>query len=259
MLVYMTLGLCGVLAALLVRRHDLYDREPVPLMALATLLGAGGMWLAGQVQIEVMARAGPSRHALFALMAGTTEEAAKVSCVVVIGLACARWFKDPMDGVVYGSLAGLGAALEESVAILMTRGGDIALPSQELVRLCGHLVMGGIGGAGVGVWLSGRGDPGSGWRRALAGAVATFALAVWVHVLWDMIAIPAQAAGRVTRWQSAGIVLLMLAGFVAYAGCVAWCGRLSRRKFGGCETRMGWPLSVLVSRRAARVSAGHTP
>ena len=50
MILYSTLGLCALAAAVLVYRHDLYDREPLPLLGLTVALGAGAIGLAGRAE-----------------------------------------------------------------------------------------------------------------------------------------------------------------------------------------------------------------
>lgn len=74
--------------------------------------------------------------------------------LVVIGLATLvpRQFNDPMDGIIYGSLIGVGMAIDESVFFLGL-GADPAapLPPAEIIRVTGHLVMGGITGFAIGM------------------------------------------------------------------------------------------------------------
>src|SRR5690606_3183208 len=84
--------------------------------------------------------------------AAVTEELAKLAVVWAIALLWRRQFNDPMDGLIYGSFAGLGCAIEESVGLHGWPTGAALLPLQEPIRLLGHLVMGGIGGFAVGLW-----------------------------------------------------------------------------------------------------------
>ena len=131
-------------------------------------------------------------------------------------------FDDPMDGIIYGSIVGLGMAAEESLHFLQGRSAaELFLFPQEVVRLLGHLVMGGIAGFGVGMGRMGA----PGWRRAL---VLSFSAAVALHFSWDWVALA--AADRTT--MSKGLALLaaaiLLAGIGIYGMLVISGSRLSR-------------------------------
>src|SRR5262245_58061273 len=120
-LLYAMLFVCGVLFVWLVRRHDLAPREPWLVLAAAAILGAVAMWTAGQVQLQIIPRwhrwnGGNLSTVQFATIAGVTEEVAKAVVVVVIFLLFRRSFNESVDGIIYGSIVGLGAAVEESVA-----------------------------------------------------------------------------------------------------------------------------------------------
>ena len=120
-------------------------------------------------------------------MASLEEEALKLLVVVLFAVFARRIFNDPMDGIIYGSLAGLGAALEEGVAVLR-RGPPAGRPSpEELVRLCGHLVFGGLGGFGVG--RARLRQPGWPWAVALG-----FGAAVSLHFGWDVLALRSESS-----------------------------------------------------------------
>lgn len=226
MLLYGGLALCALAVGAMVYRYDLYDREPWWLLALSVLLGMGAMYLAGRAQVFWLERGGVEAlldHQYIALLAGTHEELGKLLVVLLIALVFRRWFNDPMDGLIYGSFAGLGAAIDESLAVVSNLEPGSALPAQEPVRLLGHLIMGGIGGAGLGfmrarVWW---------WWIA---ASATFLLATLIHYLWDVIAVPANDEGVMTRVRTWQAIALMLFGLVIYGGCViigsAWSRRL---------------------------------
>lgn len=232
MILYLTLALCAIGMGYQAYRYDLYDREPLRAVLVAIALGMLMMWVAGRVQVGVMTALGPyaagSWNTVMAAVAGLTEEAAKLSVVVFIALVSRRWFNDPMDGIVYGSFAGLGAAIEESISLLGFPGPSEYLPAQEPVRLMGHLVMGGIGGFGVGfLRFSPR------WPLLLIGG---FAFAALIHALWDVIAFDAGDRGRMAPWHIAGSVIIMAAGFVAYRWMVLKAGGRSRDVFAAAST-----------------------
>jgi RsiW-degrading membrane proteinase PrsW (M82 family) len=139
-----------------------------------------------------------------------------------------RHFNDPLDGLIYGSFAGLGAAIEESITVLGFADGPILLPGQEPVRLAGHLIMGGIGGFGLG--MRPLAD-----RRWHLWALATLAAAALLHTLWDVVAFHAHdhadLHARASPWHTAAGVLLMLAGMVVFRWLVRRGAALSRRVF----------------------------
>ena len=116
MALYVALGLCALLAALLVYRYDLYEREPWYMVALAIVLGAAGMRLVGTV--ELVSLGFVDTQVAVAALAALHEEAARLAIVIAIAFVFPRQFNDPMDGIVYGSMVGLGMALEESFFLL---------------------------------------------------------------------------------------------------------------------------------------------
>jgi RsiW-degrading membrane proteinase PrsW (M82 family) len=232
-ILYVTFAACAAGAALLVYRYDLYDREPWPLVALSVGLGAGGMACAGWLEAVTFRRFDVGSLAALAFLAAGYEETLKLLAVIALALFF-RSFNDPMDGLIYGSMAGLGAALEEGIAVLRAApAGGWLLPPEELVRLCGHLVMGGIGGFGVGclVYRDGR------WPRAMA---ASFLSAVLLHFGWDLAALRAEAGGGPAGGDALLSASLMLAGFILYGRLVRLGSLWSQQVFApGAPVRLG--------------------
>jgi RsiW-degrading membrane proteinase PrsW (M82 family) len=231
MLLYAMLALCALLASYMVYRYDLHDREPWYMLLAAAVLGALTMYGAGSLQVVLMSAAGSTVAAnwnvLMATAAGVTEEFAKLAVVLAVATLLPRTFNDPMDGIIYGSFAGLGAALEESASLMgfavRTWG---FLPAQEPVRLLGHLVMGGIGAFAVGMIRPARRP------RWLVAFVVTFGCAVALHVFWDVVAFSASDKGRMLLWHKTAAVSLMLGGLAIYWRLVAAAERMSRQWFG---------------------------
>lgn len=231
MLLYGMLALCALLASYMVYRYDLHDREPWYMLLAAMVLGAITMYGAGALQIVFMSAGGSTVaanwNAWMAVAAGTTEEFAKLGVVLTIAALLPRTFNDPMDGIIYGSFAGLGAALEESTSLMgVTVRMWQFLPAQEPVRLLGHLVMGGIGGFAVGMNRPARRP------RWLLAFVLTFGCAVALHVFWDVVAFSAKDKGRMLAWHKTAAVSLMLGGLAIYWRLVAAAERMSREWFG---------------------------
>lgn len=236
LLIYSALLLCGGLIAWTVLRYDLYDREPWYTLLLALVCGGAAMYVAGRVQALAIHRLADARpefmavarnsNAACALLAGVTEEIAKLCGVGAVLLLFRKHFNDPLDGIIYGSMAGLGAAIEESIFVMGA--GPDTLPGQEPVRLAGHLVMGGIGGFGLGALPMGRKH----WPLIV---LASLAGAMLLHTTWDLIAFEAADQARGARRQSplltAASLGAMGAGLFAYRLLVMRASRFSRSMF----------------------------
>ncbi|HJS75254.1 MAG TPA: PrsW family glutamic-type intramembrane protease [Vicinamibacteria bacterium] len=225
MSLYLAVSVCAVLAAILVYRYDLYNREPWYLIALAGGLGIAVMravagaehWALGFVE------ANPAEAAVASLL----EEAARLAAVVALALAFPKDFDDPMDGIIYGSIVGLGMAVEESFHFLRARSEvDPVLLPVELVRLCGHLVMGGIAAFGVRV----------GFRVLLL----SFAIALVLHFSWDWVALAAADRNGMSVGLTLVAAAIMLAGIGIYGALVVVGSGLSRAAFAPASVRSLW-------------------
>ncbi len=229
---YVAVCLSAFLAALLVYRYDLYNREPWYLIALAAGLGFATMRVVAETELWALGLV--ATDAAEAAVAAILEETTRLAAVVAIAFVFPGEFDDPMDGIIYGSIVGLGMAAEESLHFLQGRSAaELFLFPQEVVRLLGHLVMGGIAGFGVGMGRMGA----PGWRRAL---VLSFSAAVALHFSWDWVALA--AADRTT--MSKGLALLaaaiLLAGIGIYGMLVISGSRLSRQAFAPGSVRSLW-------------------
>ena len=245
-LVFFTaLALCALLTARLVYRYDLYEHEPVPLLGVAIALGAGAMRAAGLVESRSFALGLGTGPLGIAAVAGAAEELAKLLVVGAVSLLARREFDDPMDGVVYGSMAGLGAALEESIFYQRSAPAWYTLvPAAELVRLWAHVVLGGIVGFPLGFW---RASP----KRAALAALPGLALAAGLHFGWDAIvlSIPDGMAPS-ARLTLAGVAL-MIGSLVLYGRLVVVASAGSRQEFApqSALRLWGWPFDRLNARR----------
>jgi RsiW-degrading membrane proteinase PrsW (M82 family) len=125
-------------------------------------------------------------------------------------------------------------SVEESLDFLQAkRAADLLLFPVELVRLLGHLVMGGIAGFGVGM---GR-MKSAGWRRAL---VLSFSAAVALHFSWDWVALAATDGKTLPGALPALAAAIMLAGIGIYGGLVVLGSRLSQATFAPGSVRSLW-------------------
>lgn len=227
MLLYAAMLVCALVLGHAALRYDLYDREPWFMVVLAVVLGAAAMWAAGQIQILFLIdlRA-VEAHAILApaATAAVSEEIAKAAVVLTVALASRRFFNDPLDGLVYGALAGLGAAMLESSHALRSVAPGGGFPGQEPVRLAGHLVMGGIGGFGFGMARMRM----PGWPPAL---LACLGFAIALHFAWDVLAFQPVVHGAAALWRQAAAVALMLTGMVVFRALAARGGAWSREVF----------------------------
>lgn len=252
------MALCALLTARLVYRYDLYEHEPVHLLGVAVGLGAGAMWLAGEVESWILSRVQGLGALDIAAVAAVTEETLKILVVVAVALLARREFDDPMDGVVYGSMAGLGAALEESLFYAASSpSGGTWVPAGELVRLWAHVVLGGIAGFALGFW---RARP----RRAALATGVLLAVAIALHFSWDAIVLSGPEGFPPTLDQSLAGVGLMVGSLILYGRLVTLASARSRRQFAPHSRQglWGWPFGRLVrwwQGRAGRPASDASP
>lgn len=244
MALYVALGLCALLAGLLVYRYDLYEREPWYMVVLAVFLGAVSMRLVGALELVSLVLV--DSHVAVAALAALHEEAARLAVVIAIAVVFPRQFNDPMDGIVYGSMVGLGMALEESFYLLgLLESPDVLLLPVEAVRLLGHLVMAGIVGFAIGLARVRAPQ----WPSQLARCLV---VAFLLHFSWDWIALAASDAASLTTLQTIASIALMLFGIVFYGSLVVAGSRLSKKMFAPLSPVMlwGWPFTAFLARRA---------
>jgi RsiW-degrading membrane proteinase PrsW (M82 family) len=233
---YLSLAFCALGIGLAVTRYDLYVREPWYMLLGAVAMGAVAMLSAYGFEVAIIRAAGrmgrPIDLPTLAAVAGVTEELAKFMTVIVIAIFAKRHFGEPMDGLVYGSFVGLGAAIEESVWLLRQLPETAYLPPQEPVRLVGHLVMGGIGGFGLGLAAARS-------RWAAPAVVLTLGAAIILHTAWDIVAFQntGQKPAGITTWRGGLPVVLMLVGMITYRRLVHIGGRLMRAHLNVCDLR----------------------
>lgn len=223
-LLYTGLAGCSILAVALVMRYDLHRREPVHAIVASIAGGAlaMGMCMAAQ-NAYVRATGMELEHdsvLKWAILAGVAEESAKFLTVCALAFLLRGHFDEPIDGLIYGSMAGLGAAILESARIQGMPEHLTTLPREEPIRLLGHLVMGGIGGFGVGLVLR------VSWRY-LPIAALCLAAAIALHIAWDVVAyrmadqtLPGEAP---SFGYNAASIALMIGGFFFFRTLASIC------------------------------------
>ena len=240
--VYFSVMACAVLLAWMVYRYDLYDKEPWYLLVFALALGYAAFWGLGYVEDATNKRLGfyaSGNIAGQAAIAASHEEIAKLMCVALIALVFRRHFNDPMDGLIYGSFVALGMALEESIFYVRLSFAapmgetTLELAGREAVRLVLHILLGGLSGFGVGLFV--ERPRRRYWLPILAGWLA---VSMTIHFLWDWLCgIPAAKPTQPTAtmqeemFQRGVAVMLMLVAMAAFAYSVKFGSRLSRARF----------------------------
>jgi RsiW-degrading membrane proteinase PrsW (M82 family) len=246
LVLYLLIGACALGAAVLVWRHDLHDREPWWALLGTAVLGALLMPACGMLEDRlIFAATGTPGDAWIAFVASLVEESARALLVLAVALLAPRLFNDPMDGITYGSMAGVGMSLWETSFYL---GLDSALNSPygalELARLGAHIVLGGLVGFPFGMW-----------RTGVAGARVAFLLcaptAAAMHFIVDWEGLRVLGDPAAGPGATVVVCLVVLTGAVAYGAATAQAAEWSRRRFAPCsaKTIFGWPFTLFVKPR----------
>jgi len=180
------LGWAGLLLLL-----DRRAREPWAPLCAAFLWGAAAAALvAAEVNDALLATHGLGA-AVPKLFGPAVEELAKASALLVVLAVWPGELNDPLDGIVYGALAGLGFAATENLGyytVAALQGGapglTRALWLRGLLQGMNHAAFTATTGAAVG-WAYGTGA-----RRPARAAIVFvgLALAVLVHAVWNAVA-----------------------------------------------------------------------
>ena len=248
--IYVIVLLTASVLLLLIYRYDMYDREPWYMILLTVFLGGASAWSIGYVEDWLIVQAGGGATiAGQALIAAVCEEACKVAIILFVALAFRRYFNDPMDGIVYGALAGLGFALEESRFYLELAPHMIPAPTriqlfgQESIRLILHFLTGGLDGFGIGLI----------WAKVKQGRVILIGwlgASLGIHYLWDYACgLPQDSDGV---WQRSTAVLLMVFALILF-GIAVMVGNLwsatAHPNNGSVPPLVRWPFTLLLRPR----------
>lgn len=226
MVMYLVLTLGGLLFGAMVYRYDMHEREPWWMLVGAAVAGAITMFLAFELEgvgLRLAANSGLDygHRFLHALLAGTLEELAKLAVPVLAILLVRRHFNDPMDGLIYGSLAGLGAALYEGAWYqfndLSPNAALIHRIGTDAMRMFMHTIWGGIGGFALGLFVMKK--P---WRMTLLRYVG---LVMLLHFSWDFFV---GFVDKQTNWHRLIAVVLLGISVVWYGMLVFRANKWSR-------------------------------
>lgn len=243
LLLYAAVLLCASGAVALVLRHDLHDREPPLTVALALLIGFLATPVLGRIEDALLFALTPLPPlTLVAAAAAVVEEGSRALLVTLFALCDRRRFNDPMDGIVYGSLLGVGMAIFET--FLYVGGDPVPLEgtlAREAVRIYGHLILGGIAGYAAGALRTGR-------RTAPLAMALCPLLAMALHFLLDLgsLTVAIEPGG-----EAAGTALALVAVVAAtllHGGLTVLASERSRLLFdpGSARRLVGWPLDLLA-------------
>lgn len=245
---YLILALGGLLFGAIVYRYDMHEREPWWMLVLAAVAGALTMWGAYELEILIQNLAGASDQSILkAALAGVFEELAKLAIPITVLLFVKNRFNDPMDGLIYGSLAGIGAALFESAWWLWfvpAEDGETLFNTHgpNAMRLLMHTLWGGIVGSALGLAVMKK--P---WRQILAQRVGIVML---LHFAWDYFLgfIPADDQNN---WHRLVAALLIGASVVWYGMLVIQANKWSRSMHAPTSKQrlVGKILRMLITRR----------
>lgn len=220
--IYLLMLACAAGLAAFIYRYDLYAREPWPMVALAVGLGFTVMWMAGTAEDATFSYLGVMRTgpAVKAAIVAACETCARLVMVFTVATLFRARFTDPLDGLMYGTLGGLGMAIEESLMYLSFAPATAHTLGAEVIRLFAHSLMGGLVGFAVGQWVRPHHQPHP--RPILT--VGCLAVAVLVHFSWDFIAYQTDRAALLRVLP----MLLMLALMLVWGGLVAYASEQLR-------------------------------
>jgi RsiW-degrading membrane proteinase PrsW (M82 family) len=226
MLIYLATFACAALLAWRIYRYDRFEPEPWFMVLLALGLGFGAMLIVGAAEDVLLRRLrlAPDAFAAKAAVVAVLEDAAKLLVVVLIARVFRRQFNDPMDGIIYGTLAGLGTAVEETLLYLSLAPMTLPTLGAELTRLLAHSLMGGVAGFAVGIGA--RPDRTRVTRPALV--AACMLVSMTVHFAWDYVAYQRGAASLASR---VGPMLLMLGLMLVWGRLLTLAARQSGNVF----------------------------
>ena len=223
-LIYVLMLACAAGLAVFIYRYDLCAREPWYMVALAVALGFGFMWVAGAAEDIALGYIGRARAGIGpkALIVAVTETLARMAMVFSVATLFRPHFTDPLDGLMYGTLGGLGMAIEESLLYLSFAPATAHTLGAEVVRLFAHSLMGGLVGFTIGQWVRPRRRP----RPRPVLTVGCLAVALLVHFSWDYIAYQNSRAALLKLIP----MLLMLCLMLVWGGLVAYASEQLRGK-----------------------------
>jgi protease PrsW len=217
---------CAAGLVLWISSYDRYEKEPWHALLTALAIGFCAMWLVGQADdlalafLRISHRNPIAKAGLIAFI----EESGKLLTILLLArFVLKKQFNDPMDGLIYGRIVGLGMALEESLLYLSLSPATLQTAGVEVVRLFAHSLMGGMVGFALGLGST----PGKQRTTHPGLALACFALSTALHFVWNVNAyVPTQSVAY--RLAPMAIMLVMM---LLWQGLCALAENRSKRIF----------------------------
>jgi RsiW-degrading membrane proteinase PrsW (M82 family) len=206
--IFALMMVCAAALVVWVYHQDRFEKEPWWAVIVALACGFGMMWVLGQADDFAIPFFHLSRDRVFTKAAtiALIEEGGKLLTVLLLAHVILRnQFNDPMDGLIYGRLAGLGMAVEESLLYLSLAPATLQTLGIEIVRLFGHSLMGGIVGFAIGLGAQPRGRREYHPRLVLL----CLALSTTLHFAWNVVAYT-RSPQLWARVLPMGLMLLMM-------------------------------------------------
>lgn len=231
-------ALVTLLLTAIVRRLDLFEDEPGPLLLAAYAWGfvvaPTIVAVANDHLIAALERVGLASWSA-ALVGPTDEELVKVLGVVLVLYAGRAHVTRPLNGLVYGAMVGLGFEVSENVSYVVQ--GAIMDPSSDvvgalqvglsrvLVGFGAHVMFSAIAGFGIAYALTAF--RASAVRR-VAVALGAYLLAWALHFAWNApeVFFPSSEAGAF-----AAVVLKYVVLVLAFVLVVRYARRIDHRWF----------------------------
>ncbi|MFK7789788.1 MAG: PrsW family glutamic-type intramembrane protease [Phycisphaeraceae bacterium] len=249
---YLVLSLGGLLFGAMVYRSDGREREPWWMLvgaAVAGLLLIAGAFGLDRVIQAVLIDAGPelSLRLTKSLTSAPLQTAAKLAVPLFILLIIRKYFNDPMEGLIYGSLAGLGAAFGESVwygliASMPEPATVLHAQGPSAIRFMLHTVWGGIAGYALGLVVMKKPC-----RWVLLQNVG---LVLALQVLWDVF-LGFAPDGPETGWQRIVTAVVLGTSIIWYGLLTVQANKWSRSLHPPTSKQrlVGRIVKMLITRR----------
>lgn len=173
----------GILWVWFFYRQDSADKEPIGLLALTFILGIVAIvpaaWLETPFRDVLMSSGSPLiRLVVMIATVGLIEEATKLAAITP-SYRSPAW-NEPVDGIIYGSTAGLGFATAENLLYAITFGFGV-LPLRAVIASLAHASFSGL----AGFYLAQVKLGGQPWWTALYGIF----LAATLHGFYNFVVI----------------------------------------------------------------------
>jgi RsiW-degrading membrane proteinase PrsW (M82 family) len=204
------------------------------LSAVITIpVGLVEVWLQAHIPITDNPTLAPFQKAF--VWAGLPEEIAKVSIIAAVALR-ARYFDEPMDGVVYGTAVGLGFATVENVLYVVSAktGWESVAIMRAVLSVPFHGALGAIAGAYIArARFSGTlgGHRTEHWHRVRMFAAA-WLIPIVMHTVFDGAMFTLSSAGPKASETGEGggwVALMLVVAFADAFGGIVFAILLARR------------------------------